>query len=529
MAFLNERCPQCGKSISKHARFCNSCGAESSVGWSNCGRCKASVGSDSKFCWKCGFEQDLHVQRAVYGDRWFRSPMDFAVRIELSSPAEVIRHGIQVDEGTLALLFQDGRFVGTVDPGYHSTDSFVSRLFNIKPGVAAYAVLLDTRSAEIDFYVENIRVQGNLGVDVRVRLLFSISDAGRFVATVIRERASFSTADLAALFLQDVADAVQQRLRDSSLENLMVEPRAREILEETIKQQLGPVLAGYGLQMDGVRLARFGGEAVEYMKEKLGDLTRAVREHEVNRELRDAIRVEKADAFRDEREMEECYERINHEYGLKTAGREEERKQFIQLSEHRHRLAEVSHEYELRRAEISGRIEEEALKHRSDLAAVEHELHKRQARFEADIAESKSRAALAGELAVGEATAGATVSGIQTDAAVSAAAKHWALAEKIRQSKALQKMEEDKHELEMQRERRNIFEGASPATLVALVPDQQGERIVKIAELEVRKGLGAEESLAMVAEKSPEIAPAVAEALKAKHSGAVTPKNKEAL
>lgn len=527
MAFLNQRCPQCGKSNSKHAQFCNSCGVESGVGWSNCSRCTASIGSDSKFCWKCGGEQDPHAQRAIYGDRWFRSPTDFAVRVELSNPAEVIRHGIQVDEGTLALLFQDGKFAGTAAPGYHSADSFLSRLFNLKPGVAAYAILLDTRSAEIDFQVENIRVQGNLGVDVRVRLLFKISDAARFVATVIRERSSFSTADLAALFLQDVADAVQQKLRDSSLESLMVEPRAREILEDIIKQQLGPVLSGYGLQMDGVRLARFGGAAVDYMTEKLGDLTRVVREHEVNRELRDAIRVEKADAFRDEREMEECYERINHEYGLKTAGREEERKEFVQLAEHRSRLAEVSREYELRRVEIAGRIGEEALKHQSDLTAVEQELKKRQARFDADLQESEKRAELGKKLALEGAKTDAAVSAIAADAGVAAAAKYWDQASKIRADKALQKMEEDRHEIEMLREKKGIFEGASAATLVALVPEQQGDRIIKLAELDMRKDLGAEESLAMVAEKSPEIARAVAEALKAKHAGAAPVKNSD--
>jgi alanyl-tRNA synthetase len=45
--------------------------------------------------------------------------------------------------------------------------------------------------------------------------------------------------------------------------------------------------------------------------------------------------------------------------------------------------------------------------------------------------------------------------------------------------------------------------------------------VLKLAELEMRRGLGAEEALALVVEKSPEIAPAIAEALKGRFEGVV--------
>jgi len=46
--------------------------------------------------------------------------------------------------------------------------------------------------------------------------------------------------------------------------------------------------------------------------------------------------------------------------------------------------------------------------------------------------------------------------------------------------------------------------------------------VLKLAELEMRRGLSAEQALALVAEKSPEIAPAVADALRAKYARAAT-------
>ncbi|MEY5026566.1 MAG: hypothetical protein RLZZ244_2094 [Verrucomicrobiota bacterium] len=519
MAFLNERCPNCGKSLSKQAQFCNECGAESATAWTNCVRCRASIGSDSRFCWKCGGEQDLNAKRAVYGDRWFRSAKDFAIRVELSTPGESLRHGIQVDEGTLALMFQDGRLKGTLAPGYHSTDSFLQRLLGFNPGSMAYVILLDARSAEIDFELDRIRVAGSVPVNVRVRLMFRVADPTQFVASVVRDRSSFASEDLVSLFHQDVSNAVQQRLREVRVEDLLVEPRAREMLEKNIHESLGPVARQYGLQMDGVRLAQFGGEAVDYLAEKLGELNRSVCEHEVNRRLRDALRAEKADAYRDERELEEVFERVNREYGLRSAEREEERKRFMQVAEHEGRRTVVVQEYDLRRAEIQGRIDEQKLKHESELAEVSIEIQKRVLRLDADLSEAQKRAAQSRELVREQAKVEAFTQELKSETDVKSAGMHWDLARKIKEDKARIAAEEERRNLEGLREKVNIMGGASHATLLAVLGGEQADRILKLAELEMRRGLGAEEALALVVEKSPEIAPAIAEALKAKYAG----------
>jgi hypothetical protein len=59
---------------------------------------------------------------------------------------------------------------------------------------------------------------------------------------------------------------------------------------------------------------------------------------------------------------------------------------------------------------------------------------------------------------------------------------------------------------------------ASLQALLATLNGEQADRLMKFAELEMRKGLSPEQAMALFAEKSPEIAPAVADALKAKYS-----------
>src|SRR3954462_950605 len=98
MGFFTELCPNCGKSISKQAEYCNGCGCPTANSWSTCPRCRSSVGTDSRFCWKCGLEQNPENRPSPYVYRWRRSPSDFAVRVDLAVPEQLLNPGIQIDD-----------------------------------------------------------------------------------------------------------------------------------------------------------------------------------------------------------------------------------------------------------------------------------------------------------------------------------------------------------------------------------------------------------------------------------------------
>jgi Flp pilus assembly protein TadD len=70
----------------------------------------------------------------------------------------------------------------------------------------------------------------------------------------------------------------------------------------------------------------------------------------------------------------------------------------------------------------------------------------------------------------------------------------------------------------MEAERLKMRGNADFRALLATLDGEKADRLLKLAELEMRKGLSVEQALALVAEKSPEIAPAVAEAMRAKYT-----------
>lgn len=506
MGFYNQRCPNCGKAVAKDAEFCNGCGCPTAKSWASCTRCGSSVGAESKFCWKCGAEQDPEKRKQFYGDRWQRSPDDFAVRVELKTPAVTLHHGLQVDDGTVALVFQNGAFQGMLEPGYHSFDNFFSRLLGMDKGKEAHAVLIDTRAAEVDFMLEDVRLKNQIPVDARLRLLFQVRDPKLFAERVLDGAADFHTSDLTGRFQGDVAVAVQATAQEHTLDEVLVAASARELLERDLTARLEPALAPFGLAIEGVRLAEFGGPAVDEMRSKLGEIDRLNRELEANRRLQDAVRAGKIDAYHDEQQLKDAYDRITHEFGLQGVEREEQRKQFVQAAEQKTQLEGLRLDYEARRAEIMNRLDEQKLTHQSQIADAMHGVELRKVEFAEDMRQQRERFRAAQEQQVDQS---------KTDLEV---AKQGIEALKlVKQAKLEAKAAEDKHEVAMEAERLKLRGSASMQALLATLDGEKADRILKLAELEMRKGLSVEQAMAMVAEKTPEIAPAIAAAMRAKY------------
>jgi len=505
MGFLTERCPNCGKPISKEAEFCSSCGCPSATSWTTCTRCQAAIGGDSQFCWKCGAQQDLKARRSFYGDRWHRSPTDFAVRVDLAVPKKVLQHGIQVDEGTLALLFQNGKFKGSVGPGYHTLDSFFERLVGLDKGKEAHAILLDTLGAEVDFEIDNVPVKNQVPIAVHVRLLFQLKDPKLFAEKFLQNAASFSTQDFAEAFKADVAEVLQRRLKDLSPDDLIVEMEKRQLIEKDLMESLNPTLAHYGIESTGVRLADFGGAAIDYIREKLGDIHRLNREFELNRRLRDAVRTEKVDAFRDEEQLRDYYEQVSHEFGFKSAEREQERRRFMQVAEHRFQLEGLSQDYELRRAEILTRLDEQKLQHHSQIADVRHEIDINRAKFEEEFRQSQQRF-------------GATLEQQQRQAITDrkVGEEGLALLRQTVKAKLEARAGEEDLALKMEEKRLRLRGDASMQALLATLSGEQADRLLKLAELEMRKGATEQQAFALVFQQSTDLPPALRDAIRAK-------------
>jgi hypothetical protein len=442
------------------------------------------VGADSKFCWKCGTEQNQEQRERFFGDRWRRSPGDFAARVELKAPGQVLHAGLLIDEGTLALIFQNGKLQGQFGPGHHAVDGFFKRLLGMDKNAPAHAVLLDTESAEVDFFLESVRMAGLVPVDLRLRLLFRVTDPEVFVPAVVGERETFDVNDLAAAFSAEVKSAVEHALQDQALDQVVFSVTEKELLETGLQTKLAPALASRGLALEGVRLAQFGGPAYDELRGKFADLERLSREAEANRRLRDAMRAEKVAAYRDEEEAKAAFDQITHELGLQSVEREQERARFVAATEHTTRLEGLRLDYEARRLEILNRLDEQTLRHQAELGDARHELELGRLRFEEDMRQQRERFRAGQEQQVDQA---------KTDLAV--AEQGIAALRAVRGAKLEIKAQEEALATKLEAERLELRGKASMQGLLATLSGEQADRLLKLAEMEMRRGMSAEQAL----------------------------------
>lgn len=503
MGLFSTSCPQCGRPVAKQASHCSHCGCPSSTAWSDCPKCGSAVGADSKFCWKCGTPQDPASRSAFYGDRWQRTPGEFAARVDLNTPDKALRHALRVDEGTLALLFEDGRMVGTLEAGLHPLDNVLQRLLGLDKGRKAHAVLIDMLGAEVDFAVEDLRAAESIPFDARVRLLIQVTDPKAFVLRLVGDAPTFETRQLTERFQGDVRAALQAGLATMPLDTFVLDARPRELAETALLTQLNPVLAEHGLTCVGVRLADFGGPAVVALREKLADLARLNREYELNRQLADASRRDKVGACREEALLQDQFAKVAHDFSLEGERREQERKRFLQAADHTLNLDGLQQDYALRRAEIGNRLDEQKLRHESEMLDIRHELAGARLRFEEELRQQheRFRAGLEQQVA-------------QADTDLEVARRGVEALKLVKDAKFVARAQEEDLATRVESERLAVRGQATIAALLATVGGEQGDRLLKLAELEMRKGLSAEQALALVAEKSPEIAPAIAEILR---------------
>ena len=156
--------------------------------------------------------------------------------------------------------------------------------------------------------------------------------------------------------------------------------------------------------------------------------------------------------------------------------------------------------------EILNRLDEQKLQHQAALADAQHGLEVNRLKFEEDIRQQKDRFSVGQDQQVSQA---------QTDLEV---AKQGIEAMKaVKSAKLAHKAQEEELATKIETDRLELRGTASLQGLLATLSGEQADRVLRLAELEMRKGLSAEQALAMIAEKSPEIAPAVAKAIKARN------------
>lgn len=275
----------CGAKVSKKARFCRECGTGAPKGYVKCPSCRKWIGNDAHYCPHCNHPLHPEERAGIAGGVWDRDPGTFAQRFECGEDERQLREGVQVQEGTVALLLDGGRQTRVLGPGRHTPDGTL-RAINWFGNPPPRSVVL-VASGDMVFRVSfpGLRSAEDLPVDATAEatLRFVPDKAADFLANFMKERRTVSADAVCDWLMSEAASAAKDLALQSTIEDLVKDPERRPRFEEALSRALGDLLSRNGLSLVRVGAVEFDGPDYERMRAKYAELDKARRELEFKR------------------------------------------------------------------------------------------------------------------------------------------------------------------------------------------------------------------------------------------------------
>ena len=309
MGLFHDKCPNCGESVSKKARFCSKCGHGAPQGWVKCPSCRTWVGNDSRFCPHCNHPLHPEERIDIAGGVWDRRPGVFAQRIELTDVTGIEKSGLKIQEGTLAILLDAGKKSAILGPGRHSPEGTLRNVNWFGNPPPRSVVMVDSGDCVFRMDFKGMRTAEELSVDVvcEVTLRFDPGEANGFLANMMKGEARLYAAggdakaensqdseriyakDVSTWLVSEATAAVKDLCLQSTVEDLVKDPERRPRFEDAIGRALKDLLKRSGLELVRVGYVDFISPAYEKMREQYGDLDAKRRQLEFDRKLHDYV------------------------------------------------------------------------------------------------------------------------------------------------------------------------------------------------------------------------------------------------
>lgn len=404
MGIFSDTCEKCGNKVSKRARFCNKCGTPAPGGWWKCPQCGKWIGNDSAHCPHCNAVLHPDERVLVAGGVWAREPGAFAQRIEIGDAKRLLRDGLQIQEGTVAVVLDSGEIKDVVGAGRYEPESLARKLNWFGNPPPRSVVLIDAGEVAIPLRVENLRTSEGIEVEFYGEAIFRFAGtkeaAKAFVANVLKGSRKTGLEELSARAAPLIAQAVEELCTTSTLDDLVKDPERRARLRERMEARLTEDFAAAGLEVVRVSGAEFGGEAYEELEDARGDWEVARRTAEQAAALRELKSRAEMGRFKDEKELAAYKETLDAEYRTAEAERQREWDQLKAGWAHDDALSELARKAELEAARREAEEAERLRRYEGERAETEHKIgldtlageHERAEK----VADAKAEAAVSG-------------------------------------------------------------------------------------------------------------------------------------
>jgi RNA polymerase subunit RPABC4/transcription elongation factor Spt4 len=263
-------CKQCGESRcgkghmnKKGSRFCGACGEKLAGGEAVCWNCGQLLDSGASFCGNCG-KSTVSPAPALEGQMdgfiWRREPDAFAKRIEISDLKGLFHKGFIVEQGTKAMLFMNGAFVETLQPGkYDLAGGFMDKLINLchKLGIGlvntATALLIDAGDVELNVDLSGVYTKDPVSIDITSKIISQIEEPVLFLNNVMKSRTGYLISELRNTLYTEMHNAFSEVVGAKSIEELNWDLSLKRQFEVAVENHLRTTFQRNGLNFVQLR------------------------------------------------------------------------------------------------------------------------------------------------------------------------------------------------------------------------------------------------------------------------------------
>ena len=326
MGIFSVRCEKCGENVKKRARACSQCGTPTPGGWWKCPGCGKWVGNASKFCWNCKAALHPEEREMMASGVWQRPGALLAKRFDVANLSVLKKKGLQVQEGTIALVLDGGKFKHILKPGLHNPASLAHWINNWGSPPPRTVILLDSGEVVLPLRVESLRSAEELEVEFygEAILRFIPGQAREFVANLMKDERELSFEELSARLGGEIRYAVENTCNASNIEDLVKDPERRLRLEDEISTVLKRTLRAIGYELVALSGAEFSGKEYEMLRRRQGDVEVRRREAEFDARMREILQGDRMHVLKDEHDLETYAALLAQERGVSEVHRDQE-------------------------------------------------------------------------------------------------------------------------------------------------------------------------------------------------------------
>ena len=375
MGIFFDECEFCHNKVRKTARFCNHCGKPAPGGWWKCPSCGKWIGNDSQFCPHCNTPLYPESRPDLAGGVWQKPHARFAERFEAGDVKRLLTDGLQIQEGTVAILMDAGRVSDMLKSGRHNPDGVLRKINWFGNPPPRSFVLVDAAEIAVPVSIEGLHTADPFPIEfygeVIVRFRGDKESAQKFVGNFLKESRTLEFADVASRIQSLIRIAVDDCCATTKLDDLVRDPERRIRLHERMTTELKADFDACGLEVVRVSSAEFTGDEYEEYVEGQASVDIERRRIERDAAIRGLTDKDEMAKYKDAQDLisykraidqEFRVDELDRDYDLATRKARHERE--IEM------LRQAWEEEDMRRSHI---LEEEQTKHKIHLQQLTDE------------------------------------------------------------------------------------------------------------------------------------------------------------